>query len=198
MVVALQDGQHLAGLFEDLANLSAVLDAKGWDHVETLMDEDEGFVGRLVKVGGKPLQFGLWDLGISPLKVLPTIGLAIARETSVENHQMITSSIKRVEGPLLPDDLQELGLGEVLHAMVAQDAMVLEVRELFGNLLEIPFLHIQGRSRVDGIAQLDNQIRFLLVKSLRCLGQLRKGLSIVASSSGLLVGVVQVGHQPEP
>ena len=39
--------------------------------------------------------------------------------------EMVARSVERVVGPLLPDNTQELGLGEVFDAVVAQDEVVL-------------------------------------------------------------------------
>jgi len=78
--------------------------------------------------------------------------------------------------------------------------MVLSGRggELAGDPLEIALFRLEGIRRVDQIAQLEDQIGFLLLEAAGGLGELCRRLPVIAGACGGTVGIVQVGHQADP
>ena len=75
VVVALQDGQHLAGVFEDLANCGAVLDTeRRLGTSRRWWTKHDALVRRLSQVCLQPLQFGWRDLASAHSKFFRPYG----------------------------------------------------------------------------------------------------------------------------
>ncbi len=71
------------------------------------------------------IHFRSRDVGVIPLRVLATIRLAILTEAGIQHHEMKLAAIERIVRLLLFHTIEELGLGESVHAVVANDVMAI-------------------------------------------------------------------------
>lgn len=90
--------------------------------------------------------------------------------------------VERVERPLPPDSTQELLLGQRVDAVVAQDVVPVprERRELPVDAVEVAEFDLGGIGGVDEVAQLDEEVGPVPAEPLGGLGELRRGLPVVA------------------
>jgi hypothetical protein len=63
------------------------------------------------------------NIGVGPLKILPSMRLAVAAEARIQHDEVEPASVERVIRLLLLHGAQELILVQRVHAMVSQDVM---------------------------------------------------------------------------
>ena len=199
MKMSLQDADQLARFLQDFRDRAAVADAVGREEVEALVDADDRLVRRLLQVRAEPCQFGGRYVGVAPLEIPPPIRHPVVREAGVENHEVAARRVERIVGLFLSHDAQKLRLGEVFHAMVSHNEVVLAGHggELLDHPLEIALFHVERRRRIDQVAQADHDLGLLLLEPLGRLNDLGHRLSMDPRAAGRFVGIVQIGHQPD-
>jgi hypothetical protein len=181
VAVALEHGQHLAGVLQHGANVPSVLDAEVVGHVESLMDEDDGLALGLFEIGLEPINLFLRNARVGPLEVLAPIRLPVLSEASVKNDEMEAAHIERVVRLLLANLAEELLLGQRINAVVAQDVMLLagKLSKFLVDACQERPLGLDRFRRVDEVAQADHEVRLVLAELFSGVSQLGQALPVI-------------------
>jgi hypothetical protein len=197
MAVALEDGQHLAGCFEDFSHVGVVLDTVVVAHVEPLVSKDNHRLVVGLEIAFQPLDLRSRNVGVGPVRVLPAIRLAIAAEAGIQHDKVEAAPVERKVRLLLLNAAQELLFLQRVHAVVPQDVMPVfaDRRELSIDRLEVTLLHVHRVLSVDEVTEFHQKRRLILLELRGSFFEFGQRLPIVPSSSRCFVGVVQIGHE---
>ena len=98
VVMALEDSQDLAGVFEEFTDGWSVFDIHGAGAIEELVGKDDGGAGGGCKVVAEPVQLSRGEVGVAPVEIAAVIRGTLAGEVCVQDDEVEVMMIERVVG----------------------------------------------------------------------------------------------------
>lgn len=195
VTVALEDGQYVPRGFQRLTDIGVVLHSVAVADVKPLVSKDDDGLLVGLKIGFEPFQFRWRNIGVGPLKVSALVGFTVAAKTGVEHDKVDAPAIEGIVGLLFLDSFKEFIFLEGVDAVIAKHIMSIlaELGKFMVDGFKVSLFNLDLGGGVNEVAQFDNEGRLVFLELSASFFQLAECFSIVPTSGGGFVRVVEIG-----